>query len=199
MKQTQDNYAALIDKLNNPIPLFFKDDPVPAVWACGNCERIAGTEKQARHCYPCAPKACDRCGDRVEPRGYCRPCSEIRSYEKEQAAFEKAKKIEEKHYNGPVVYNNKFYHDVDDICYDLEDDEEFPKWAWACTSHHPSYDASDMLQHVDENSMLEEGIDWDDTKGLFEFVDKWFEKQSAYWWEEDNSRAVLLVSRERED
>ena len=199
MKKHKDNYAALIDKLSNPVPLYFKDDPVPAVWACGNCERIAGTEHQARHCYPCAPKACDRCGERVKPTDYCLPCSRLRSEEKEQAAYEKAEKIKEEDYEGPIFYNDNFYYEIGSVYDDLEVDDDEPQWAFACTKHRPSYDASDMLENVDCNVMLEDGIEWDDTAELFEFVDKWFEKQSACWYEEDRSRVVLLIPRERED
>jgi hypothetical protein len=197
MKKLTDNYAALIDKLSNPIPLYEKGVEEPAVWCCGNCRTVHKHEVNARFCYYCAPKPCDRCGERVEPRGYCRPCSELRSYEKEQAAFEKAEKIEEKDYEGPVVWNNKFYYDPDNICYDLDDDEEFPKWAWACSKHKPTFDPCRILEWVDENVQVEDwdGIDWDDGPDLIQFVEKWFEKQTAYWWEEDCSRAVLLIPR----
>lgn len=200
MKKTIDNYASVIDKLSNPVPLFFKDDPEPAVWACGSCEKICGTERDARHCYTCAPKACDRCGERVDPRSYCDPCSNLRSFEKEQAAFKAAEKIKEEDYEDPVVHDNEFYFEICDIfddCYYGED----PLWAFACTRHTPSFDPHQILEWVDENVDVSEwdGIDWIDEKELFDFVNKWFAKQTATWWVEDRSRVVLLIPREQED
>jgi len=71
-------------------------------WCCSKCGRIH--EEQAVIDQCCVPQPCERCGKekRQHPYTVCKNCKFVRDQEREREKFEKAEKIPEAQWDGPV-------------------------------------------------------------------------------------------------
>jgi len=96
-----------------------------------------------------------------------------------QEAYNNAKKIGIREYTGYMLKNpedtggndNQGYIPVDDINYYLG--ELTKGWAWACTEHHLTIDARDVLEAALEDEWYEHAIEDFDVEGLQSLLDKW--------------------------
>lgn len=190
---TQDQIQERIAKLAQPVPLFRQGEDEPAVWVCGCCSRVAGTEQDARHCYPCTPAACLH--GLHDPRTYCRACSDESETRKEAARFEKAAKVAQKDADAAGCY---FAPGADEYVMDLDYvAEDGHAYAWPAKQVRFQLDGEQILERALEN--FAECVDWDGDspeadKGaeFVAFVEEWNKAQTAYYLVADYSRVIVL-------
>lgn len=158
----------------------FKADGKPAgVFFCEQCRIVKRTQEEAEKC--CRPAIC-ACGTEIKELHYsdCHACRQLRyaleDEERERNRFEKATKIPEAEYEGPVLcervnYNDGYFRDTGEL-HDMLSDEDLlsdmtegfpedfipPLYAWACHV--------DPICHLDlhtvlENACQEEPENWD--------------------------------------
>lgn len=191
-----------------PLPLVHKDDTDKvAVWACGVCRRItvpvglepAGSEEAARLCCLC--RDCQSVViDRERHRFECPACLERRSIRwqleaarKERESFERAEKVSEADYDGPVFCEDTdtFYRDSGELREWFEDEErETPAYAWACSKRTGELRVDSILESAADD--LHEDHEWQAFAELEAFIAEWNKKQTCETWEPDYGRAVLL-------
>jgi hypothetical protein len=201
----------------NPAQLLLPDGTLTKVLFCQDCGIMSNDEAQLERQCKC-PRIC-RCGKVVEDR-YCTKCRtcrqakwEIELAEKERLRFEKATKLTEAEYDGPVFnddigWNNGYFRDtgelhdmfsdadlINDLTEGYPEDFNPPAYAWACHVRPIcSLDLADIL----ENACQEGPEDWDSadldgTKELQAALDAFNElnkKQEV--WTPDYKRVILL-------
>jgi hypothetical protein len=120
------------------------------VWACGECQLARETEQEAEDC--CKPKMCE-CGKPVEfPYTVCKQCREETQRKRDQAIYDKAKKVKWEDYDGSMLVcdrDDKFYTDPGEI-FD-EHYEDPPVWAWGTYGKKLTIDAHEIVERALEN------------------------------------------------
>lgn len=189
----------------SPLALYVKDDVghgyVLHAYRCGACRRVfpldvyANTEKAAHQC--CAPMLpCRKCGvdvTRHAAHGLCDPCWKAWQAERDRLAFEKAAKVPEAEYDGPVfdARTDAYYPDVDALR-DHYDGDELPVFCWAAERYDLSLDASTVLQGALEEAH-EDAWEQVDHDGLQKALDAWVAAQNCHWYHPDTDKAVILT------
>ena len=71
-------------------------------WCCSKCGSLNSSEAAAEAC--CGPKPCERCGvgELYNPYTVCKNCLDLIDQERERVRFEKAEKVPEAQWDGPV-------------------------------------------------------------------------------------------------
>lgn len=116
----------------NAVELYLADGRTSGAFYCGKC-RIIHREKQlADEC--CQARICV-CGAECE-RYYtkCPKCVQGEREFREHARFEKAEKLTETEWNGPVVMpdSDQYFASVSDML-DEVDSDDLPEYVWTCT------------------------------------------------------------------
>ena len=201
----------------NPAQLLLPDGRPSRVFFCQDCRTVANDEDQLVRLCKC-PKTC-ACGKTVEDK-YSTICSVCQRNQwnreaeaKERLRFERAVKLTEAEYDGPVFndaisWNNGYFRDTgelhdmltdEDLIEDLTDGfpEAFkpPAFAWAC---HDRPICHLSLSDILEQACQEEPEDWDSadlegTEDLQKALDVFNElnkKQEV--WTPDYKRVIIL-------
>lgn len=169
----------------------------PELFACGKCGvlqsklKFCGADDAyaasiAEEC--CSPRECSVCGLNIERfRTMCSACAET-------AKFNKAEKITENNWDGPVEYNEQFFGDVheamesiDDLC---ENPEDRPHYVNACDKIKGfSFDPG----HIEEGLLeeMEDGFEIEGIEEIYKFAEKWNSEQTQEYWM-TTSTIVLL-------
>lgn len=192
------------------MPLVVQGTDNVQLYACGKCGTCYSPRVYASQSLPTAQKAaqecCDRkctgCGGAVEKYWTkCEACRSVDDKAREVARFDKAEKVAEKDYGGPVYdeRGDQYYSDTDDLRERYEDRDDEEGWAWptfvyACTVQAFEISADDILEAAGERMEWE---DWDDSRvvavdELQAFVKEWNAKQNGECWHADHSRAIIL-------
>jgi hypothetical protein len=121
-----------------------------------------------------AQKQC-KCGaPATTSRGQCSGCEEKMLRDREQALFDKAKKVTWVEYDGEYLYCSccdKYFADVDDLLDSHYGDADIPVWAWGCTKQVFGMDAENIVLNQLEN------LDW--FEGATENLPNLIELQAA--------------------
>jgi hypothetical protein len=194
------------------------DDKIVA-YACGACGTVHKDEKAAAAC--CVPSRCQTCGTEAKRFYYteCDACSSKRAIAREQARFEKATKVSEKDYYGPIVCEDFSSGDLGDYCwsdvstlvehvdeeqaeYDaLTEDEkakkerpEMPEYVYACEEITFRLSASHIIEGELENHCEDatDKISNQDELALQKFLDEWCAGLGIVSYQQDESKVVIL-------
>lgn len=170
--------------------------------ACGECKYVATSSEAAERC--CAPRKCDKCGAAVGS-SYCKACTDARLASEEVASFEKATKIRNSEYTGPLYtdevlggdWGGNYFSDEGALRETCERRETpMPAYAWACEPQRVSLDGLEILERaLEEQEAHEDAIDGVSKaalKELSDFLDGWCERNTIESWHADHSRAVVF-------
>ncbi len=141
----------------NAFQLFNEKLEPCGVFACGKCRIVQRTEEAARDC-------CDyRCPDCQQPNGKayvsrCDKCQRViwdrESAAKEAARFEKAEKLTEQQWAGPVAFpdDDRYFRDLGEMHDDMADDE-LPEYVWACDARPVcALDYDDIIENATQEA-----------------------------------------------
>lgn len=192
--------SELLDRLSNPVLYFRAGETAPSLWGCGNCGTIRAREKEARHCYPCAPRPCKDCDSRMEPGAcytHCGPCRDRRDRIRLAIAVEKAPHkmlFENYKLDCFVTADGNYHHDLEELDYDGIDDT-YPRFVFGCTPNRLKLDLdqiiSDAVGRADVDS--EHIFPTNGERQLKEAIEIFNERQPAEaWFEEDRSTVLFL-------
>jgi hypothetical protein len=194
--------GGLMDRLSNPIPYFRAGSTKAEFWACGNCGHVRVTERDARHCYPCAPKACGNssCDERIAPGSayiYCDPCREVERLARlERRVLAAPRKILFEDYEHDCFMDSggDYHYSIDDL-HPLDHGPDYPRFVWGCIPKRFQLDFGTIM----ENAL--EAIDVDHY-GLFPTngesalgaaIDAFnAEQPECAWYEEDPGTVIFL-------
>lgn len=189
--------------MSKPIVILSAVGPDGKTWSvpvCPKCRRTCLDERQAEEC--CEPTVC-KCGNTCgSPWTICDKCLEKKHQEKEREMFEKAKKVPQKEYVGPVFDrdHSEWYPSVDEMIERLFDDlKEIPKYAWAATINKLSLNAQSIVDNALEDHHEDAEVDDNEVKKLQSLLDEWCASQGVESWEEDTSTVVLIDPVDDED
>lgn len=193
--------------------LFVKDGRSAGVYACGKCHRVGMDKAWVDLC--CVPRICQDCNKEEIKKGYtvCEPCFWKHERKKELARFEKATKISDDDYTGPVFNpnNDEFYGDTWEMCdrllddrgEDESEDDALPSYVWACDLEPVLHvNVEQIIESACENAgpvFNEEYLE----ESAFEGVEEFKKAAQAFndinaklsLWVPDYSRAVLIKPR----
>jgi hypothetical protein len=132
-----------------------------SVWACSECGFTAHSEQQAEKC--CKPTICE-CGNACQ-KYYtaCDECRRVTERKKDQAIFDKAKKVKWTEYEGQMLYcdrNDEFYSDIDSLLDSFDSDDDPPEWAYGTIEKTFSMDAQTIIEdELERQEWFEDAID----------------------------------------
>lgn len=183
------------NKQTAPIELIIKGgnpDKV-ALYGCGTCHMSATSREQAIAC--CAPHVCDKCGK--ENKSYCEDCYDKERLAKDQAQYDKAKKMSLSEYDGEWLccdHCDEYYPDVGSLL-DAHDDTEEPQtWAWGTTRMEFELDAERIISQELERQEFYEGafdsIPAESLRKMQSFFNAWVKKQDLKSYMVDHSIVV---------
>ena len=200
--------------------LLLPDGRPSEVLFCSDCKTVANDEATLSRMCKC-PRTCTVCEETtVEDLYYttCRSCRRLQGdkerEKKEAERFEKAAKILESDYEGPIFteatgWNNGYFRDTSELrehlCDEdmLEEDEDgnpLPLYVWACRVNPIcSLNLSTVLEHGCDTDILE---DWDSsrlqgTDALQKALDAFNElNKDEVSWTPDYRRAIILEKNE---
>lgn len=188
-----------------PLELVLKSDAGHTVaWACGACRYVARDEAAAREC--CEPYDCSGgCGAKLpkkEHRTRCDACMDRDCTAREQAKYDKARKVPLAEYQAEGLFvDDRWFHDFDELADHYDgDDEARPAWAWGCTPIGFGLDADQAIEGALEEHHEEAGDNISDAerKRLQSFLDEWAVAQKITSYQCDESTVVLLPTAEAE-
>jgi hypothetical protein len=164
------------------------------VYQCSVCNKISFDKDLADIC--CKPGKCNICGKEVKP--YYTRCDECYA----KIRYEKANKIKYSDYKLEYLYDDrydKYFRDYEELLefYELNDDNEIPKWVWGCIEHPFKIDIRSALENAEEQ-MYEDFDDIVDAEELHKFIETWNDKQTAKSYSPDY-KTVILLSGEQEE
>lgn len=192
-----------LEKAAPPLELLLKGgDPNKVVlYGCGTCHRSTATRQEALEC--CVPYVCEDCG--AEYKSYCEPCGKKKSEAKEQAIYDKAKKVSITEYSGQMLYCDhcyEYFWDLDTFLDDHADQETIPDWVWGTTQHGLKLDAEDIVCRQLENDEFYEGagdsIPKESIAEMQSFFNGWLVKNPLDSYEQDCS-TVVNIEKEVEE
>ncbi len=185
------------------------DPEKTVVWACGTCKLAKESKQDALEC--CSPLVCEKCGK--EYKSYCEDCTKKEQFAREQAVYDKAKKVMLSEYAGEWLccdHCDEYYPDVDSLldAHDDGDGEELPTWAWGTYEVKFTLDAEEIItQQLEQQEFYEEAIETFANGAIVElqrlldtWLATWTQDTKAYFV--DPSVAVdfeALVSARRKD
>lgn len=206
-----------------------KPDGTPLdLWQCGACGRILdvgyapiaeGTDRNgnsikkythderlavtAAKAEQCCNYRCVTCGEKCDQFwDYCRTHRDERwrkqEREKEQAAFEAA--VERTDYNGPFVFNDRYYADMEDfldyLVGDGREEADWPEYLWVPNENKLSIDAGRVIESAldDHHEDAADRITSDEVKELQAFLDGWCERTGVVSYEERRKEYVRVPS-----
>lgn len=159
------------------------------LWLCSSCNRVSVGRDVADKCCTCL-----RCGCSISrTHYYCQDCEPIHRMESFERRAEKATRCEPSD-NVECWYddwsNRYYFGPIEEVLTEFDADS-MPDVLYFCTEHRVRLDADAILQNVDENSNVEDGLDLDG-RTLQPILDKWVEDNASHvvWYEEDYSRCV---------
>jgi hypothetical protein len=181
------------------LALFNKGTPELEIWACGKCgQHWAGDDAQAIAIWHCAKRFCRYCKKELglNSKGAYTACTSCR----EKNAFEKAEKIPEAEYDGPVTDGDEYWPTTEEFR-DLWDGihDDWPQYLWACKIDKFSIDADRILEWACDSHHEEIYESLNDTEELCKFIEAWNAKQEAETWWQDTKRAVILEPLSEEE
>jgi hypothetical protein len=139
----------------------------------------------------CKKGACEDCGKETGSV-FIHKCFDCR----EKSALCKAEKVE--NWSGPVVYNDHYYENMDDL---LEcNDEALPEFVWVAeTEHFPKIDIENFLQEYCENLFEEAEEHLEGVKDLAEAFKAFNEaNEKNTYWMESGKRAARVYPLEED-
>jgi hypothetical protein len=186
-------------KMSEAIELHHKDGRSAGIFYCSECRAVYKTEAEASNCH--GEKLC-ACGKKIERRYYyvCNDCQAEQwnkeRTEKENARFEKARKIPASEYTGEMVYglDDKYHDSIESALDDYIEGQE-PEYVWACKNIGvPLATTESLYENLLEN--MWEDADVYDLNGVEELeteVTAFNEaNKSISVWEPDYSLAILI-------
>lgn len=175
--------------MSNPINLFLSDGTKISASLCGLCHRIWECEESAERCCKCSycGKECDWRIDSVSHN----ECLDTAFRKREAEQMDKAIIVDD--YDGPFLYDDYYFADVDELIEYLENDDlPIPEFVHTAKYIEPKLDIEDIFQNLQENEMHE---DWEPTEcgPLGEAINAWNVANAANGaWREDNTRKVRI-------
>lgn len=185
--------------MSEAIELYKKDGTTAGIFYCSECRIVYKTKDEADNCH--GDKMCP-CGKKIERRYYaiCNDCQSEKWNEesrlKEEAAFEKAKKIPASEYAGEMIFlDDKYHQSLEDALDDYLEGQE-PEYVWACKDIGvPKASTESLYENLLEN--MWEDADVYDLNGVDELeaaVTAFNEaNKSISVWEPDYSLALLIT------
>lgn len=170
--------------------------------ACGKCGYV----------YPLSNKdlaegccACTDCGAKLSGTGRvasrCRSCRSKHYDRMDEQRREKAQKIPEAEYDGPLwLFDGRYYESVGELyddCWSRE--EEIPAEAWACDVSGLKVDGLRIVEGLLEDhheDAIDRVVDLDD---FVKFCREWSDKQTLKGWFGDYKRLVVFDPKGREE
>jgi hypothetical protein len=168
------------------------------IYACKWDEAVKASYEAAERC---CNRRCEDCGKRIDEKIYytvCVECRPAREAAREQARFDKAKKIPESDYDGWIFYRGDYYADLDALEDHCEQNAlEWPEYVWSCRKLEFEINAESVIASALEEHHEDAGerISREQETELQTFLDAWCAKQGVSSWEEDDSCAVVLEPR----
>lgn len=167
---------------------------------CGNCGTIHNTAESAAEC--CESLICSKCGKEIRRNKKTHyfdsyrinPVRCLNCYLKEQ--FDAMEVItEDKYDNTPLFVDNEFYQDLEEFieCYQIESADDIPEFVQLSEKIEvEKINMYNILQDLEENTGLEDTeYLYKDKEELCEFVKKWNEKQTNYYWRATDKKLKL--------
>lgn len=187
--------------MTDPIPLHTSDGVVAAYY-CPKCltigpphgptleKRMETAREKGWPPYCCEPRPCPECGEPIEPRAYCRPCSDRKQRERDERDFEKARKVEGVYENW-VTDGDGWWSCVEDYLEHCECRDIEPRaYLWGSVARTADIDAEDLLYRVCEEAF--DGFMPDGWYEMKEAIERFNTTQKACWYEEDRGVAVIV-------
>jgi hypothetical protein len=181
------------------------DPEKTVVWACGTCKLAKESKDSALEC--CSPYVCEKCGK--ECKSYCEDCSKKERFAREQATYDKAKKVMLSEYSEDWLFCDhceEYFSDVDSLLDAHDDAEDPPTWAWGTYETPFTLNASDVLiQFLEQQEFYEEAFEHIDGAAIDEmqnFFDAWLKKQNMKSYMVDYSTVVdieALVNQRKKE
>jgi hypothetical protein len=184
---------------NPPKPIAFTREgrTEPELFACGACGlHWAGPDAKKIAVWHCARRGCRYCGADLGRNSRtastaCGACWELR-------LWEKATKVLETNYDGPLTNGDRFWSDVEDALDWFECEEmEAPDWLWAVDVEPVCVDADHIIDSVASGG-LPSDLELEAVDELREAIEKWNAKQGAAIWHPDYKRVVVLRHPQQE-
>jgi len=127
--------------------------------------------------------------------------------EREERSFEKARKIPESEYNGPVFDDDTFYYSVEEF-YDMwvcdgndeDEDMELPKFLTSSEERRTirPEDLDHAIENIMENVELDELPEYHIPQYLRDAWDKFCEEESSTYYMRDDDEVVILEGLKNE-
>lgn len=174
---------------------------------CGNCGTIYNTAKNAEEC--CESLVCSKCGREIKRNRKTgifdsyriNPLRCFDCYLKDR--FDAMEVItEDKYDDTPVFFNNEFYYSLEDFveCHQIESAKDIPEFVQLAERVEvEKINVFNVLQNLEENTGLEDTEDlYKDKEELCEFIKKWNEKQTNYYWVATDKKLKLSEKTKKE-
>lgn len=181
----------------NAIELVQKDNVEKVLaWYCSECRIVKRTQVEAEDC--CTPYRCRDCG--VEAPRYhfaCEGCRKKKDQAREQAEFDKAKKVTQAEYAGEWVYDDRrsnYHSSVEEALDYYDDDPDPPEWFYGTEAEEFGIDADRVLEDALQDSYdgAYDCIPPSAIKELQDFLDKWSKDYGPTSYSVDYSTVVLV-------
>jgi hypothetical protein len=199
-------------ELPDPFDLVVKGHDEPVGYACPKCgavfivhnrkdeklreaDRKHQQEQAAVHCV----KLCV-CGQPTDGFCYlrCSACRAQMEADKEQARFEKAKKLTIEEYDGPVYWEGHsgtlgdgYFADVEDLLDHCEQEGmDPPDYVWTCDKDEMTLDAESIVEHAVED--MYDSIPAKAIVSLQAYLDTWCKEVNIAGWSNNTANVVLL-------
>jgi len=167
-------------------------------WVCRECRRPWLVELYAEEC--CKPPTCE-CGKPAEyPYSGCKECREETRRKREQAIWDKAKKVRWVDYDGVMLIcdrDDEFYSDPAEI-FDAHYADP-PTWAWGTYAKKLKIDAIQVIDDAIENEgfLGDETLPIPDLTELQKALDAVCEQIPETYWEDQT--VVVTFEEEAEE
>lgn len=192
-----------------PIEKEFDKEHVTVCWHCSGLGFMAEsllTGKKIEYCNTCGGTGythyLGECGEMHETTGtFCYKCFEKKEEENDKKAYEKAKKIKAKDYEGKVAGIHGYVEDIDDYLEEYKENFEIdsPKWIFGVKMGYKI--GFDLLSAIEseihdngyEDMVNDVDIDSDKLEQAQKLIDEWAEEEkSNSSYDEDRSLVIDL-------
>ena len=178
--------------MSNPLNLFTGDGNRISACLCDACHRIWESADSAERCCKCS-----YCGGSCDWRKSTSHPECFKTALDSSATNQMAKAAVVEDYDGPFMYDYRYFSDADELVEYLEaDDQPVPEFVFAAWYSKPELDLESILQDLQENHMHE---DWEPLacKDLEAAVKAWnvANAENGTWYEDD-TRKVRIGCKE---